>query len=472
MAVSSDFFQIFVRLLDNKTLTLQLPIQSPTTGDFIKQQIQSLAQIPCQFQKLSLNGRFIDDQTLVSPKLKLSTIQLNFSLLGGKGGFGSLLRGAATKAGQKKTNNFDACRDMSGRRLRHVNAEKKLEEWMAEEEQRKLEKAAEGYIKKMTKAAKKKGGGAGAEKYVQKYREDSAKCVEEVERSVRESVGELLVGKKRKVMEKMEAKAVKEKIDSKKLKIWMKGKRTMGESDSDSGSDSDNTDEDESDNSNVENEKSAVIDNVNHSDSSKELEGSSDANAAKLVYVDAGGSPESGFEEEKDLMTGGSSDVSGSPSGRKKDVPGVGVAEPSSDCEDHKMDTVPEKSGSQDQQMDCSLSEVDKEICTESTVCQPSINSVSQELVGSDSATNHSSAVVVETPNVSTDILEMEDRPISLDDISFAAELEVFGMEKLKTELQARGLKCGGTLQERAARLFLLKTTPIEKIPKKLLAKK
>jgi hypothetical protein len=50
--------------------------------------------------------------------------------------------------------------------------------------------------------------------------------------------------------------------------------------------------------------------------------------------------------------------------------------------------------------------------------------------------------------------------------------LKVLGMERLKTELQVRGLKCGGTLQERAARLFLLKSTPLEKLPKKLLAKK
>ena len=50
--------------------------------------------------------------------------------------------------------------------------------------------------------------------------------------------------------------------------------------------------------------------------------------------------------------------------------------------------------------------------------------------------------------------------------------LKVLGMERLKTELQIRGLKCGGTLQERAARLFLLKSTPLEKLPKKLLAKK
>jgi Replication stress response SDE2 C-terminal len=48
---------------------------------------------------------------------------------------------------------------------------------------------------------------------------------------------------------------------------------------------------------------------------------------------------------------------------------------------------------------------------------------------------------------------------------------QVLGMERLKSELLKNGLKCGGTLQERAARLFLLKTTPIDKLPKKILAK-
>ena len=58
----------------------------------------------------------------------------------GKGGFCSLLRGTATKTGQKKTNNFDACRDMSGRRLRHVNAENKLEKWRTKVAERELER--------------------------------------------------------------------------------------------------------------------------------------------------------------------------------------------------------------------------------------------------------------------------------------------------------------------------------------------
>jgi len=45
-------------------------------------------------------------------------IELRRSLLGGKGGFGSLLRSMKPKV--KGDENFDACRDLSGRRLRTV----------------------------------------------------------------------------------------------------------------------------------------------------------------------------------------------------------------------------------------------------------------------------------------------------------------------------------------------------------------
>ncbi|PQP95582.1 protein SDE2 homolog [Prunus yedoensis var. nudiflora] len=71
----------------------------------------------------------------------------------------------------------------------------------------------------------------------------------------------------------------------------------------------------------------------------------------------------------------------------------------------------------------------------------------------------------------SGDAAEIE-KPLNFDEFNSAAEMEVLGLERLKSELQAHGLKCGGTMQERAARLFMLKSTPIEKIPKKLLAKK
>ncbi|KAK1302478.1 hypothetical protein QJS10_CPB12g00570 [Acorus calamus] len=100
-----------------------------------------------------------------------------------KGGFGSLLRGVATKAGQKKTNNFDACRDMSGRRLHHINAEKRLEEWRAEAEaeEQKLERIAEVFLKKKAKEVRKGATKGPTEKYVEKYREEPERCTGEVE---------------------------------------------------------------------------------------------------------------------------------------------------------------------------------------------------------------------------------------------------------------------------------------------------
>eukprot|EP00252_Welwitschia_mirabilis_P022840 TRINITY_DN6299_c0_g1_i2.p1 TRINITY_DN6299_c0_g1~~TRINITY_DN6299_c0_g1_i2.p1 ORF type:complete len:279 (-),score=79.26 TRINITY_DN6299_c0_g1_i2:279-1115(-) len=61
--------------------------------------------------------------------------------------------------------------------------------------------------------------------------------------------------------------------------------------------------------------------------------------------------------------------------------------------------------------------------------------------------------------------------PLHFDNFNTVADMEALGLERLKMELQARGLKCGGNLSERAARLFLLKTTPLQMLPKKLFAK-
>ena len=57
-------------------------------------------------------------------------------LCGGKGGFGSLLRGGQPGKMAKKITNFGACRDISGRRLRHVVNEKRLAKWKDQEEER------------------------------------------------------------------------------------------------------------------------------------------------------------------------------------------------------------------------------------------------------------------------------------------------------------------------------------------------
>lgn len=58
-------------------------------------------------------------------------------LLGGKGGFGSMLR--AIGAQIEKTTNREACRDLSGRRLRDINEEKRLKAWIEKQESREEE---------------------------------------------------------------------------------------------------------------------------------------------------------------------------------------------------------------------------------------------------------------------------------------------------------------------------------------------
>lgn len=56
---------------------------------------------------------------------------------GGKGGFGSMLR--AIGAQIEKTTNREACRDLSGRRLRDINEEKRLKNWIAAQADRERE---------------------------------------------------------------------------------------------------------------------------------------------------------------------------------------------------------------------------------------------------------------------------------------------------------------------------------------------
>jgi hypothetical protein len=61
-------------------------------------------------------------------------IHASLSLLGGKGGFGALLKAQAKQAGAKRTEDFGACRDLNGRRLRHINDEIKLQKFHERQE--------------------------------------------------------------------------------------------------------------------------------------------------------------------------------------------------------------------------------------------------------------------------------------------------------------------------------------------------
>ncbi|KAK4748485.1 hypothetical protein SAY87_015071 [Trapa incisa] len=462
-------FQVFVRLLTGNTKTLLFHTLF-VSGLAIKERIFEFTNLPISEQCLVYSGRQIGDASLLQSSD--STVHLCLRLRGGKGGFGSLLRGAATKAGQKKTNNFDACRDMSGRRLRHVNAEKKLEEWRAKEEERKLEKIAENFIKKTSKTGKKGVHDGEAHKYVQKYREESAKCVAQVELSVREAVGSSATfrrGFKRKA-------GLDTALDGKKLKIWM-GKRKVADSDSD------DTDEDISMDE-KENAKSVILDNSSGSDAVKGGQGNSDSSTVEEPeFITAVSSIENGTEKmviAQEISV--SSRCPPEESLAKKDSTmvepiilvckdGQGSLSPSTGTT-----AIPEDELDQAEKKRIDKFELGSEwlVPSQTVVDLPIFGegNVSEVEVPNDvNGSTLETKVVVMDETVSLEADKVEEDQWSLEEYNSTTDLEVLGLERLKRELQMRGLKCGGTLQERASRLYLLKSTPLNKMPRKFLAK-
>lgn len=100
-------------------------------------------------------GRQLRDETLLTSCgiSADSTVHLVLRVAGGKGGFGALLRGQGRDG--KTTTNFDACRDLQGRRLRHSRAEQQLAEWQSQAKERELEKIAQQHIKEMARQQRK-----------------------------------------------------------------------------------------------------------------------------------------------------------------------------------------------------------------------------------------------------------------------------------------------------------------------------
>ncbi|GLV36633.1 uncharacterized protein CBL_07870 [Carabus blaptoides fortunei] len=103
------------------------------TVEDVKRGIYNKLGIPSEDYYLLSNGKHVNNDTLVQQY----AIHIIPRLVGGKGGFGSMLR--AIGAQIEKTTNREACRDLSGRRLRDINEEKRLKTWIAQQVEREKE---------------------------------------------------------------------------------------------------------------------------------------------------------------------------------------------------------------------------------------------------------------------------------------------------------------------------------------------
>lgn len=158
--------------------------------------------------------------------------------LGGKGGFGSMLR--AIGAQIEKTTNREACRDLSGRRLRDINEEKRVRAWLEKqgEREREAEERKKRKIEKLLAVPKHdfkddeyEEARANLTEKVNDAFEEGLKQAEEIKE--KQDLEPSTSGSKRKTTSEDKSKAKKKK----KGAIW------IGDDISGSDSDSDNSEE-------------------------------------------------------------------------------------------------------------------------------------------------------------------------------------------------------------------------------------
>ncbi|XP_074105303.1 UBL fusion protein SDE2 [Cotesia typhae] len=213
------------------------------------------------------NGRIIyDDNAIISGNAKL--IQ---RLLGGKGGFGSMLR--AIGAQIEKTTNREACRDLSGRRLRDINEEKRLKTWIEKQALRE-EEAAERKKKKLQRLCAEP-----KHEFKDKHYEHERSVLDE---KIDDAVEQ---GFKIAVVNNLE-------LEEKKVKIakGVKRKTILDDDDSDDSDGSDSSDNDadvnpkkklacESNDSSADNKQSSSSDESNDNSDKKATEESNDSSS-------------------------------------------------------------------------------------------------------------------------------------------------------------------------------------------------
>jgi len=128
------------------------------------------------------NGKRVDEDRS-TPLENHATVDASLvlgGLLGGKGGFGSMLR--ALGAQIEKTTNKEACRDLSGRRLRDINEEKRLKKYVDNQAEREREKAEkkEAKMQKLKRIVDPKDTGSKHEFHDPKYNKERQQATERV----------------------------------------------------------------------------------------------------------------------------------------------------------------------------------------------------------------------------------------------------------------------------------------------------
>ncbi|XP_029913358.1 splicing regulator SDE2 isoform X3 [Myripristis murdjan] len=363
------------------------------------------------------NGRRAELQEAVQAG---ASYQLLPRLCGGKGGFGSMLR--ALGAQIEKTTNREACRDLSGRRLRDVNHEKEMAEWLKKQSEREAEKEQRRAERLQRKLSEPRHQFSDAD-----YQQQCHDLAERLEDSVLKGMQAASSGLVH--VEERAAKRTKPEQSqhaAKRKCFWTGG--DLDQLDTSEDDEDQDQDQDEA--------PSTSSSGLSRDSHRQEPEPEPDPGAA-------GRAGEAGRS--------------------------VSMATPSSSsC----AAELPEASSCHTQQPKEAEQE---EVRAEEEAVRGEQEEVraQQEVVVPVQLEEVRAQQEVVVPVQLEEVRAQQEVvvPVQLEEASCAQQLEALGLDVLKEELSRRGLKCGGTLAERAARLFSVRGLTAEQIEPALLAK-
>ncbi|XP_036994697.2 splicing regulator SDE2 [Artibeus jamaicensis] len=416
--------------------------------DFIHRHFQD-QDVPAECFFVKCNGLLVDAGDAVQHGAVYS---LEPRLRGGKGGFGSMLR--ALGAQIEKTTNREACRDLSGRRLRDVNHEKAMAEWVKQQAEREAEKEQKRLERLQRKLAEPRCCFA-SPSYLQQCHELAERLEDSVLRGMQAASSKVVsveLGETRK--RPSIAKADGGTSAAKRRCFWL---GTDGlEAAEGSGSESSDDDSEEAPGTSG---TSFPVPNSGSGGAAMAAEFPGSSQKVRVFSADCSSpeKPQSRVAGQRDGTAGGACAQ-----------PGEAAAEQPAEG---KVETHTEKT--QEEMEAESRGPVGEEAAGTGLNEEGETKEIAQGERAAQTAPGEERgdarpAKLEESQSGSTAV-DQE----SLDLLAFtsAAEMEMLGLEKLKCALAALGLKCGGTLRERAARLFSVRGLAREQIDPALFAK-
>ncbi|XP_040892624.1 replication stress response regulator SDE2 isoform X2 [Toxotes jaculatrix] len=332
------------------------------------------------------NGRLLD---LEDPLQHGAIYHLEPRLCGGKGGFGSMLR--ALGAQIEKTTNREACRDLSGRRLRDVNHEKEMAEWLKKQAEREAEKEQRRLERLQRKLSEPKHQFTDPE-----YQQQCHDLSERLEDSV------------------------------------LKGLQASSSSQV-----------------KVDGVSAAKRPNWDQSEQPEEKK-KKQAKTAACFWT--------GLGELDELLSSEDEGDDESPSTSSDSCGAVTVAIQREEAEPEQSSRPTEDQKPPETSTDQTIRPTEDQKPPETSTDQTIRPTEDQKPPESSKASEESSC-------------RSQHLSVDLSSVSSVHQLESLGLDVLKEELMSRGLKCGGTLSERAARLFSIRGLTPDQIDPELLAK-